>query len=156
MEVDAPGRLEDSRSSEETVAGVRERRSNLHSTLVDLEQAIASAAPRRTAEWRHAVHTALERLATRFADHVASTEGPGGLFESVRQRAPRLDHACRRLKEEHAEIQSKIAAARRRLDDDPESVRDAAMSLLTLLARHRQRGADLVYEAYDVDLGGSD
>ena len=27
-------------------------------------------------------------------------------------------------------------------------------ALLAALARHRQRGADLVYEAYAVDLGG--
>jgi hypothetical protein len=33
-------------------------------------------------------------------------------------------------------------------------VRAAATSLLARLARHRQRGADLVFEAYQVDVGG--
>jgi hypothetical protein len=27
-------------------------------------------------------------------------------------------------------------------------------ALLVALAKHRQRGADLIYEAYDVDIGG--
>ena len=35
-----------------------------------------------------------------------------------------------------------------------ESIRDAAITLMGLLVRHRQRGADLVYEAYDVEIGG--
>jgi hypothetical protein len=28
------------------------------------------------------------------------------------------------------------------------------MALLGLLVRHRQRGSDLVYEAYELDIGG--
>jgi len=34
--------------------------------------------------------------------------------------------------------------------------REAINQLLALLARHRQRGSDLIYEAYAVDIGGSD
>jgi len=35
-----------------------------------------------------------------------------------------------------------------------DEIRAELTTLLVALARHRQRGADLVYEAYDVDLGG--
>jgi hypothetical protein len=35
-----------------------------------------------------------------------------------------------------------------------ERLRSVLTSLLVALARHRQRGADLVYEAYAVDIGG--
>ena len=35
-----------------------------------------------------------------------------------------------------------------------EDLRVELTALLAALARHRQRGADLVYEAYAVDLGG--
>jgi hypothetical protein len=35
-----------------------------------------------------------------------------------------------------------------------ERVRQRADELLAALSRHRQRGADLVYEAYATDLGG--
>jgi hypothetical protein len=33
--------------------------------------------------------------------------------------------------------------------------REEVTTLMGQLVRHRQKGADLVYEAYDVDLGGS-
>jgi hypothetical protein len=33
-------------------------------------------------------------------------------------------------------------------------VRELGTQLLATLSRHRQRGADLVYEAYQVDIGG--
>ena len=36
-----------------------------------------------------------------------------------------------------------------------EAMRDRLLALLGTLARHRQRGADLVYEAYAVDIGGT-
>jgi hypothetical protein len=35
-------------------------------------------------------------------------------------------------------------------------MRDQVTTLLTDLVRHRQHGADLVYEAHAVDIGGSD
>jgi hypothetical protein len=35
-----------------------------------------------------------------------------------------------------------------------DAVRDLGMALLASLVRHRQRGSDLVYEAYAVDIGG--
>ena len=46
-----------------------------------------------------------------------------------------------------------------KLEDDAyvgwaEDLRVELTALLAALARHRQRGADLVYEAYAVDLGG--
>jgi hypothetical protein len=37
---------------------------------------------------------------------------------------------------------------------DVEAVRELAIALLAKLSRHRQRGADLVYEAYQTDIGG--
>ena len=33
--------------------------------------------------------------------------------------------------------------------------REEVTTLMGQLVRHRQKGTDLVYEAYDVDLGGS-
>ena len=139
-----------------TVAQVRERRGSLHSALVEVEQAIAAAAAGRTQEWSTRVRAALERLERRVDAHIEATEGPEGLFEDVVQRSPRLARACERLIAEHEEIRARLAAAMDSLDGEAGPARDAVMSLLALLARHRQRGADLVYEAYAVDLGGSD
>ena len=40
--------------------------------------------------------------------------------------------------------------------EDVEQVRALGTSLLGRIVRHRQRGADLVYEAYEVDVGGDE
>ena len=38
--------------------------------------------------------------------------------------------------------------------DAVEAVRVAAVDVLGAISRHRQKGADLVWEAYSVDIGG--
>ena len=144
----------------ETVApaieGVKARRADLHGILIELEHSIAAAAPGREEPWMVGVRGALDRLTQAFAEHVSATEGPDGLFEQVRRRAPRLDHHCHRLTEDHGRISAELTTAIAALDSDVAGAREAVLSLLAHLARHRQLGADLVYEAYAVDLGGSD
>ena len=76
-------------------------------------------------------------------------------------QAPRLSGAVNRLQHEHAEIAGALDEVDSRLNEPMsdadawvEAIRDAAITLMGLLVRHRQRGADLVYEAYDVEIGG--
>ena len=138
------------------VESARTRRADLHAVLVELEHAIAAAAPGREEAWTEQVCAALDSLAAAFAEHVAATEAVDGLFEQVRRRAPRLDHHTQRLARDHGTITQELAAARASVDQGVAEAREAVLSLLAHLARHRQLGADLVYEAYAVDLGGSD
>ena len=146
----------ESNIAEEAVEAAKTRRVSLHSLLVELEAAIAAAAPGRETAWTADVRSALDRLAPAFADHVRATEAADGLFDKVRRRAPRLDHQVRALMTDHATITDELRSAAAALDDDVAGAREAVLSLLAKLARHRQLGADLVYEAYAVDLGGSD
>ena len=146
----------DSETVAPAIEGVKARRAGLHSALVDLEHMIAAAAPGREEQWGQGVRGALDRITQEFAEHVSATEGADGLFEQVRRRAPRLDHHCQRLTEDHARITAELTTAIAALDTDVTGAREAVLSLLAHLARHRQLGADLVYEAYAVDLGGSD
>ena len=60
---------------------------------------------------------------------------------------------------EHAQamrgVEELIARAGEPLDDDGVAgVREDAIGLLGRLARHRQSSADLLYEAYETDVGG--
>ncbi|MPZ73866.1 MAG: hypothetical protein GEU74_11645 [Nitriliruptorales bacterium] len=138
------------------VESAKTRRAGMHQLLVELEEAIAAATPGREGAWREQVGASLNRLSGSFAHHVAATEAPDGLFDQVRRRAPRLDGRCRRLARDHRSIAEELAAALAALDGDVEEIRERVLATLARLARHRQLGADLVYEAYDVDLGGSD
>ena len=138
------------------IAAVRSRRADLHGILVDLEEAAAAPAPGREEAWAEQVRAALDRLAPAFGEHITATEGPDGLFDQVRRRAPRLDGLCRRLAAEHGTITMELMATAEALTRGPEASRAAVLGLLNHLVRHRQGGSDLVYEAYGVDIGGSE
>jgi hypothetical protein len=55
---------------------------------------------------------------------------------------------------DRAELALKELPAEAEQDAFVDGLRSQLTEMLYALARHRQRGADLVYEAYDVDLGG--
>ena len=137
------------------------RRGDLHRALLDLERALAGGARGRAQAWAELVRATLVRVRETFAAHVDVTEGADGLYQEVLAQAPRLSGAVNRLQHEHVEIASALDEVDNRLDASMsdadtwvESIRDAAVTLMGLLVRHRQRGADLVYEAYDVEIGG--
>lgn len=142
----------------------RHQRSDLRTVVVRLEEALAAPAPGRPREWAGRVHERLVDVAAAFERHIAVTEGPDGLFDAVLRADPRLANAVSGLGNEHTDIRQSIAdvlvmvreLARTGADGDTARVREAALDLLHRLSRHRQRGADLVYEAYAVDIGGGD
>jgi hypothetical protein len=101
------------------------------------------------------VHVALVELAGDFREHIDITEGPAGIYGDLLVAAPRLQGAVSGLTREHAvikaEIEELIAAASAA---DVDTVRERGTALLARLHRHRQRGSDLIFEAYEADIGG--
>jgi hypothetical protein len=140
---------------------VRARRLSLRAAMSSLEGALAVPASGRVALWSAGVLAALESLSARMKDHIAATEGPSGFHGEVLAAAPRLSHSVDVSVAEHATIMGLLDALIRdtplaQTDDAVDSVRECGTSLLGLLSRHRQRGADMIYEAYESDLGGQD
>jgi len=142
----------------------RKRRATLHDALVHLEIAISSPAAARIPEWTALVTKEVIGVRDAFDQHVMVTEKPGGLYEEIITRAPRLDGTVRRLKDEHPEITEKVAEMVERLEKatigGPEwpldDARDDLQRFIGTVIRHRQKGADLVWEAYNVDIGGTE
>ena len=142
----------------------RQRRATLHDALVHLEMAISSPGAGRIPEWTGTVTKELTGVRDAFDQHVIVTEKPGGLYEEIITRAPRLDGTVGRLKGEHPEISTRIEAMLERLDTVDvggeawplDSARDDLQRFIGTVIRHRQRGADLVWEAYNVDIGGTE
>jgi hypothetical protein len=140
----------------------RQRRQTLHDALVQMEVAISSPAAGRVPEWSMQVRKDLVGLRDAFDQHVEATEKPDGLYDEIMTRAPRLAHTVDRLREEHPQIQASIAASIERMEADEvvrddwpvDRARDDLQRLIGGLVRHRQKGADLVWEAYNVDIGG--
>ena len=169
-------------SDAEDLQEVRRRRAELLESITALEQALA--APGRQTRWAERVSAALLELSGDFRDHVALNEGPAGLNIRVIRSSPRLAHAVDRLTQDHViltglieELISLVGQVERSSErsdptlgdptlgdptlgdptlGDADEVRERGNALLTALVRHRQRGADLVYEAYTVDIGGQD
>jgi hypothetical protein len=138
---------------------VRRRRAELRDSMSAVEQALASPTPAGATWWSERLLGAVLDLSADLREHVAITEGPDGLYQELEQHAPRLIGPVGALTREHGDIIGRLEQLVTELeaaDDLPEveRVRRLGTDLLAALMRHRQRGADLVFEAYDLDIGG--
>ena len=108
-----------------------------------------------------AIGDALNELLREIDTHIEITEGADGLYEEIGVTAPRLAHALDELRAEHAEMKTRTQALAAKVEAAPRDrapvaeTRDAVGQLLGFLVKHRQRGADLVWEAYELDIGGN-
>ena len=140
-----------------------EQRERLRDALVAFENALSAAGPRRAAAWAEGVVQCILRVETEFHAHVDFTEQEDGLYDDILAVAPRLAHRVDQLRQEHNEIAIALSDCLTRVELVPNTAhadwvsarREDCNALLGRLIRHRQRGADLVYEAY-VEVGGSD
>lgn len=139
--------------------GLRRVRAELRDSMAALEHALAAPAPERAAVWAERVHVALVELSADVREHVALTEGPDGLHNDIVAASPRLAHAVGLLGRDHAVIGEQVENLLSQLSGaspvpEVEVIRGLATSLLGRLVRHRQVGADLIYEAFQCDIGG--
>ncbi len=138
------------------------RRRTLHEGLVGLEVAISSPAAGRIPDWTRLVIKEITAVRDAWDQHVDTTEKPGGLYEEIVSTSPRLAGTVQRLKDEHPEITDAVRQNLARLEQVEigglewplDDARDDLQRFIGAVIRHRQRGADLVWEAYNVDIGG--
>ena len=137
------------------------RRADLRHALVDVERAISSPAAGRLQTWTGDVVKRLTLLRDSIDEHIEVTERSEGLYEEILHRAPRLSSQVDRLRAEHPALRTATADLIERLhstsigrDWPLDEARDDAQRLLGKIVKHRQRGADLVWEAYNLDIGG--
>jgi hypothetical protein len=133
-------------------------RRELREALVAFEGALASPMRDRVT-WHAEATDALESLDHAFEDHVAATEASGGLYDEMQETSPHLRTKANRLRAEHPAITAALIEAAARLaappadDADAEAIRDELQRLMGQIVRHRQHGADLVWDAYAIDIG---
>lgn len=137
---------------------LRRQRAELRESMSALELALAGPVPSGEARWVGRVNVALVELSADFRAHIEFTEGQEGLYADLLATAPRLSGAVARLTREHSEIcgllESLLGMTASTECDDVDRVRSRATALLGLLVGHRQKGSDLVFQAYEFDLGG--
>jgi hypothetical protein len=149
----------DTTTSQHDVTALRRHRAELLESLRAVEHALAAPAVGDVPAWAQRVSVAVIELDADFREHVELTEGPDGLYRSLLEVAPRLSNVVRTLTADHARIRTAIGqlvttTGAPVVATDVARVRQAGNALIARLSRHRQRGADLVFEAYQTDIGG--
>jgi hypothetical protein len=144
-----------------TLAETARRRADLRDALMDVEQAISRPAVGREPEWTKGVVLRLEGLAHAIEEHVEITERPEGLYDEISTKAPHLATKIDRLREEHPVLRDRTQVLLTKLQTTAigpawplDEARDDLQRLLGQIVRHRQLGSDLVWEAYNLDIGG--
>jgi hypothetical protein len=138
-------------------AAISRRRQRLYDAMRQLESAAARAS--RQDDWAQRIHEASQELGNALVDHVEQTEGSGDFLDDVVDQAPRLENDVDLLRKEHRGLLSEferlmsMTAATR---TDVAEIRRAVLIVLGRLVEHRQRGAELLYDAYTIDLGNGD
>ena len=145
---------------EEAAAKAAHDHEEILSAVHRLEAALASPAPGRETPWKQRAGAALVGVIDSLNMHRESAENEGGVIaeaEALLGR-PRALAAARsqhvRLLKEGGELLANLEAQR----DDPkltcEAVRERAWDLALALRNHQALEADLILEAFDLDIGG--
>lgn len=143
----------------ESLERAREHRAGLRATIGNLERALATAARGRVDAWSKEVRDELLSLSEALEQHIELTEAPDGLLSDIATAAPRLAHRVERTRADHVALRRHVASALDALRPEEDAIneaRDRVVELLTAIVRHRHLGADLVYEAYNVDIEAGD
>jgi hypothetical protein len=135
-------------------------RVDLYRALLVLEQAGARPATGREPGWLQGIGAALDDLLAEVDTHIEITEGRDGLYQEIAATEPRLAHALDELRAEHAEMRARTETLAKKVGTAAggpaavDEIRDEIGQLLGFLVKHRQRGSDLVWQAYELDIGG--
>ena len=145
----------------EVLDAVRIRRDDLYEAILGLERALAVPAGDAPEAWGEVLAAPVARLVEVIDTHVDGTEGPGGLFEQIRDDAPHLLSVVERLRREHTPLEEAASAlaahaAAVTTDAEVDEVRDEALDLVRRLLEHRHQGAELLFDAYQVDVSSGD
>lgn len=142
--------------AEEALAGARHLREAMGKAAQELER--AAAGPAGAPDWLKSVGDRLHELRTALIAHIDEVEASGGLLDQILDDAPRLEPAVETIRQEHGVLCEEIDQALDLIDPhhhaDATAMREIVLDVTRLLYRHRQRGSDLVYDAYDLDIGG--
>lgn len=120
-----------------------------------------AAAASGSSDWSDDLTRGVRQLEAALNSHIDEVEKPSGLLDQIEDKAPRLQRKVEETKRHHVVLNEMVTTLLELIASAPESeppltknIRATIVDLLTELTRHRQAGADLIYEAYDVDIGG--
>ena len=123
------------------------------------EACLAAPAPGREREWSDAVYRALSLLRSSLGEATERGESAGGLIAGLKSEG-KYYHRVTQLQQEFDEMVRRCDATIEHLQSQGETeaidysdIRQRITWLLTSLKHHQAREADLVFEAYGLDVG---
>ena len=135
---------------------VEPQRGRLSVALREYELAVLNPEP----DWAAKVPAALDALRGAFDEHVEFTEAPDGLFdEMLHDDSIQVTSEIDQLRRDHLAVSAAITRAGEALvhpPSDTEHLREVVASVARLVARHRRRGTQLLYDVYSVDTAAGD
>jgi cytochrome c556 len=145
----------------ERIEAARQHRAGLRAAVGSVESALSSAARGRVKAWSTDLRDELATLSEALEQHIEITEAPDGLLADIASAVPRLVHRVEKTRADHTVLRDAVRAAVDALPDGDDedaiaNARDKVVALLTAVVHHRHLGADLVYEAYNVDIEAMD
>jgi hypothetical protein len=146
-------------SAPQALTGTKRARHDCWASIVDVHSALEAPQYPSFSAWAAGVVDALFKLRGAFGEHMLVTEGVGGLYEDVMERAPRLSNRIVELRADFELILDKLQSDLVALADPgaaATTVKAAVAGTLETIADHRKKEADLIYEAYVVDIGAED
>jgi hypothetical protein len=139
----------------------RDDRSTMLKAMHVLEAALAEGSPARERAWRKKVVAAAKVLEAAMRHQHEEFDADEGLLQQVVNDAPRLSNRIEELRRIHQNALTKFSnlANRVELTELPEllavaDVRDQLAEILATIRSVQAVESDLIYEAYQVDLGG--
>jgi hypothetical protein len=136
-----------------------DRPDSLGSADLDALANLVREAP-RNASWWVEVAMRLDDLDDRLALHRAEVEGPQGLHAQILEDSPRVATSVARLEIAHDGLADTIRLLRIQVGlvsgdpDQTDAVASAVLDLVDRLRKHSSAAADVLHEAYRVDVGG--
>ncbi len=124
------------------------------------ESCLTAAAPGREYAWKDSVQNALSLLRASLHEASGRGESAGGLIAALKTEDAGYSHRIDRLQQEFGEIVRRCDSTIEHLayqgkDEsiDFADIRQRVTWLLTSLKHHQAREADLIFEAYGLDIG---
>lgn len=142
------------------VESARERRRALKDTMEAL--VAAASAPTGTVGWLEQVSKSIEEISHALDRHVDLVEGEEGLLAEITDMSPHLQPVIDQMRADHKDLQGRVDSAKLAVKQARSGangfaeLRREIRELVSALADHRERGADLVYDAYNIDITAAD
>lgn len=139
---------------------VKRHRSDLKRTMTALEGVLARPIGSDAGAWLDAVRHRLADLQDAFDNHIRVHEGPDSFHADIVRSQPHLTPHVVSLQRDHHRLTVQLMGLSDMIErhtsprDVVYEVRTLGTDLIHQFARHRQKGADIVWEAFNFDVGG--